>query len=302
MKPGVGEGGESPPISSDGRLAWLRWTRDENVWRLPLGGGAPKRLLFSTRRDNDPHISPDGRTITFASDRSGSEQVWIANADGSDDRPVTAMKGSMTGGGRFSPDGRRIVFVSSKPGQMEVYRTTPEGRTPVRVTNDPGHDCGASFSRDGRFTYFASNRDGRFQVWKVPSDGGGAPVRVTRNGGFAALESADGKTLYYAKRIERATWSVWRMPADGGDEELVLPLIATWGDFDVTPDGIAFIDAPSAGARLALHPFGGGAEKVLHTMEKRTSFGVAVSRDASWLLFSQYDQESTEILTVDRFR
>ncbi len=298
----VGEGGESPSISSGGRLAWLRWSRDENVWRLPLQGGAPERLVFSTRRDNDPHFSPDGKRITFASDRSGSEQVWIANADGSDARPLTAMKGTMTGGGRWSPDGTSIVFVSNEAGQMEVYRTTPEGQTPVRLTNDPGHDSGASYSRDGRFVYFGSNRDGGFQVWKVRSDGSGPPARVTRNGGFAALESSDGRALYFAKRIEQAVWSVWRMPADGGAEELVLPRIATWGDFDVTPEGIAFIDAPRAGARLAFRPFDGGPERLLHTMEKRTSFGVAVSPDGTSLLFSRYDQESTEILTVDRFR
>ena len=89
---------------------------------------------------------------------------------------------------------------------------------------------------------------------------------------------------------------------DGGAEELVLPRIATWGDFDVTPEGIAFIDAPRAGARLAFRPFDGGPERLLHTMEKRTSFGVAVSPDGTSLLFSRYDQESTEILTVDRFR
>ncbi|MBK9090961.1 MAG: PD40 domain-containing protein [Holophagales bacterium] len=298
----VGEGGESPTISSTGRLAWARWTRDENIWRLPLAGGAPERLVCSTRRDNDPHFSPDGKRITFASDRTGSHQIWIANADGSDARPLTATKGTMAGGGRWSPDGRSIVFVCNEPGQMELYLTTPEGRSPRRLTDDKAHDSAPSFSRDGRWIYFASNRDGDFQVWKIPADGGAPPVRVTRNGGYSALESSDGRTLYYGRRGEEAAWSLWSVPVGGGEETLLLPRIATWGDFDVGADGIYFIDTPRAGARILLHPFGGSAETLLGTLEKRTSFGVTVAPDERTLLYTQYDQESTELMLVDRFR
>ena len=298
----VGEGGESPTLSSTGRLAWARWTRDENVWRLPLGGGVPERLVFSTRRDNDPHFSPDGRKITFGSDRSGSHQVWIANSDGSDARPLTAMKGTMAGGGRWSPDGRSIVFVCNEPGQMELYLTTPDGQSPRRLTDNKTHDSAPSFSRDGRWIYFSSNRGGDFQVWKIPTDRGGPPVRVTRNGGYSALESPDGRTLYYGRRGEEAAWSLWSVPVGGGEETLLLPRIATWGDFDIGADGIYFIDKPRAGARILLHPFGGSVETLLGTLEKRTSFGIAVSPDERTLLYTQYDQESTELMLVDRFR
>lgn len=296
-----GEGAESPTISPRGRLVYVRTVRDENVWRLPLaGGGVPGKLIFSTRRDNNPLFSPDGRRVTFSSDRSGSHQVWIAGADGSDQRQLTSMGGTMTSGGRWSPDGRWIVFISNADGQMDVYRTTPDGRTPERLTTDPAHDTGPCYSRDGRWIYFASNRSGPFQVWRMAA-AGGAPTQVTRNGGYAAIESADGRTLYYSKRDDLGT-SVWRVPVGGGEETLVLPRIGTWADFDLLADGIVYVDSPLAGARLVLRGFRGQPERMLATLGKRTSFGVAVSPDETTVLYTQVDVETTELMLVDGFR
>ncbi|MBK9090962.1 MAG: PD40 domain-containing protein [Holophagales bacterium] len=296
------EGGTSPAISSDGRLAWVRRTRDENIWRRPFAGGTPERIAVSTRRDDDPRYSPDGSRITFASDRSGSPQAWISDADGSRARPLTAMQGTKTRGARWSPDGRSIVFLSNEPGQMEIYRTTPEGQTPQRLTVNPAQDGAPSFSRDGRWIYFGSNRDGDFQVWKMRAEGAEEPVRVTRNGGYAALESPDGRTLFYARRSEEAGFEVLSAPVGGGRETLVAPRIADWGDFDVTAGGIVCIDPRGANERIILHPFDGGPEKVLATLDRRPSFGISVSPDGRWLLYTLVEQDATELLSVDRFR
>jgi hypothetical protein len=49
-------------------------------------------------------------------------------------------------------------------------------------------------------------------VWKIPANGGGQ-VQVTRKGGFAPLESPDGKFLYYTKALSAT--SVWKVPVGG---------------------------------------------------------------------------------------
>ena len=66
------------------------------------------------------------------------------------------------------------------------------GGLPRRLTLEASLDAVPSWSGDGRWVYFGSNRAGGLQVWKVPADGGPA-IQVTRNGGFAAFESPDGK-------------------------------------------------------------------------------------------------------------
>jgi len=149
--------------------------------------------------------------------------------------------------------------------------------TPVPLTSYAGNITDPVFSPDGNQVAFA---------W---------------NGGYAAIESVDGKTLYYAKRDDLLIWAVWRMPAEGGEEIKVIPQISTWGDFDVTDLGIYYIDSPLARAKSRLRRFAGESDDALGTLEKRVSFGVSVSSDNRFVLYSPYDQESTELVLVDNF-
>ena len=66
------------------------------------------------------------------------------------------------------------------------------------LTGGPFNSQVPSWSRDGEWIYFSSDRSGRFEIWRIPSQGGSAE-QVTRDGGYVARESADGKTLYYTK-------------------------------------------------------------------------------------------------------
>lgn len=62
------------------------------------------------------------------------------------------------------------------------------------------------------------------QLWKV-SFKGGAPVQVTRNDGVYAIESRDGRFLYYPKLAQPG---IWKMPLKGGEETRVLDQPGTW--------------------------------------------------------------------------
>lgn len=298
-----GEGGEAPTIAAPDRLVFVRWVRDENIWRLPLpDGGRAERFVYSTRRDIEPRCAPDGRHVTFTSDRSGSHQVWLCNVDGSDPRQLTSLGGTMTSGARLSPDGTRVVFLSSQDGQFELYLTSPDGRAPQRLTDNQAHDSAPSWSRDGSWLYFASNREDGFQIWKMAPEPGAPAVRVTRDGGYAALESPDGRTLYYARREEGLSWAVWQMATAGGPPSMVIPRIASWGDFDVTAAGIYYLEGSQAGARVHLRRFADGSDPVLATLTKRPSFGLSACPDDTCVLFSQVDQESTELTLLQGFR
>ena len=295
------EGALFAACSRLGNLVFLRESRDENVWRLPLEGGQPGRaapLVASTRKDTEPHFSPDGQLITFTSDRSGGSQVWLSGADGGRPLQLTSLAAGNTSGARLSPDGRRIVFLSDATGSMDLYLTTPDGKEPVRLTPSARHETAASWSRDGAWIYFGSNREDDMQVWKMRPEPGAPALRVTRGGGYAPVESADGKTLYYARA--GPPWSLWKVPTEGGEETVVLPHIVNWGAFDVTAAYLYYLTAADRKGQLRRRRLSDGSDELLLVLEKPYAFGVAAAPDDSAVLWGQLDHHSSELMLIER--
>lgn len=90
-------------------------------------------------------------------------------------------------------------------------------------------------------------------MWKV-SVAGGTETQVTTQGGFAALESADGN-LYYSKSAGQYP-EIWKIAVKGGDESALSPLVRprTWSSWTVTKDGILLVaDLPDGKTHLSLY-------------------------------------------------
>jgi Tol biopolymer transport system component len=299
----VGEGGWYPAVSRQGRLVYTREWTDSNIWRVELGrgkNGLSKATPFisSTRGDNSVQYFPDGRRIAFASERSGAWEIWVCDANGSNAVQLTSF-GAVSGTPHWSPDGERITFDSNVEGQFEIYVISANGGKPRRLTTNPAQDLAPSFSRDGRWINFASNRTGRREVWRVSPDGGDAK-QVTRNGGFAASESTDGKSLYYTKTSE--TSALWTAPASGGEERQLLEAVA-WRAFSVVKDGIYFIPPPGSDGNSAIQffAFATGKTRPIALIEKLVSYGLPVSPDERWILYSQVDQQIADLMLVENF-
>lgn len=300
-----GEGGEFPSLSRDGSLVFARPINDLNLWRLPLREGRPGRpepLLSSTRMDGAPALSPDGRRLVFTSDRAGSMQLWLASADGSHPVQLTSIVATNTTGGRWSPDGSRVVFTSNPEGHRDIFLTTPNGRQPLRLTRSASHDTSPSWSRDGAWIYFGSNREDGFQVWKMKPEPDAAPVRVTRGGGNTTRESADGRTLYFAKAMGSGPWSIWKMPTGGGEETLLIPRLAQSWFFEVTASGIYYLTSELPGGELRFHRLSDGSDTLLLRLDKRSGFGLAAAPDDSAVIYTVYDVDATELMYVEKFR
>lgn len=302
----LGEAAGEPAIAArQARLVYTRATWRTNTWRLDLhskgANGSPlaTRLLSSTRADYNAQYSPDGRRITFHSMRSGWSEIWICDSDGSNARQLTFLRAPMTGSPRWAPDGNRIVFDSNAEGQFELYTISTEGGKPRRLTINPAQDGLGSWSRDGKSIYFVSSRSGTRQVWKMPAEGGNA-IQLTRHGGEAAFESPDNRFVYYSRG--RGETSLWRVPVDGGEEQHVLDSVL-FLNFVVTPDGIFFVRGPANGASsIRFFSFKTGATTFVAPMEGPAAMGLSLSSDGRYILYSETEQQSTELMLVENFR
>ena len=190
-----GERATAISIAGTGRLVYSAQSRDTALYELALPGPpvTPVALaaFSSTFDEQTPHYSPDGQRLAFASTRSGAEEIWIANRDGSNPLQVTSMGGPQCSNPQWSPDGRTLLFNSRRAGAGDLYLLQPDTGKLTQLTKDPTDESEARWSRDGRWIYFASNRTGRDEVWRMPA-AGGAPAQITRQGGIAAVESGDG--------------------------------------------------------------------------------------------------------------
>ena len=305
---GAGENAWRPSTSRRGnQLAYTLLSENDTIWRLDLRDerhalGPPVRLLSGRGYVWRPRYSPDGKKISFESDRLGYGDLWICDADGSNCSQLTSLH-TGTGAPRWSPDGRYLSFESIVQDYYEVYVLEVPGGTPRVVPTFPGANNGApNWSRDGQWIYFYSGHEnGPYQLWKVPLKGG-PPVRVTTNGGVYAIESVDRSVLYYSKYGQQG---IWKVSIDGGEEARVLNDACCWDAWDVSRTGIYFLNlnVPPHG-RIEFFDFANRQSTSIFSLDKASSRygGLALSPDGKSLLFGQNERTEFYIMLVKNFR
>jgi Tol biopolymer transport system component len=299
--PGAGAASFSPAVSSRGnRLAYATGALDANFWSVDLAthASAMDRALSSSYRDVFPQFSPDGKRVVFYSNRSGSLQVWVANADGSQAGALTSMSGPVTGSPRWSPDGQQIAFDSNTGGAYHVYVIAGDGGQPRQVTRL--RSFFANWSRDGRWIYFTSPASGDDQIWKAPATGGD-PVQVTHGGGEGPVESVDGKALYFVRQNRGG--GIWKMPVAGGDEDRVLKNEVYRVNYAVTDKGIYFTPRSARDGTSSVQFFSFASGKVIQIVKvaKLLDLGLGVSPDGRTLLYSQIDHTGSNLMLIESF-
>jgi Tol biopolymer transport system component len=284
------------------RLAYSVGTQDTNIWKVDLSAksAALDGGLSSTFRDVFPQYSPDGKRVTFYSNRAGKLDIWVANADGSQAARLTSMNAITSGSPRWSPDGQQVAFDSNAGGLYHVYAVSADGGQPRKLVKDDAESLTANWSHDGRWIYYASKRSGEFQVWKIPAQGGDA-VQLTHGGGIAPTESPDGKMVYFTK--ESGTEGLWKMPVDGGPETNVVPSVYRY-NYAVTDRGIYFASDATRNQKASIQflSFATGMATPILQVQKPLDLGLAVSPDGRTLLYTQIDSSARNLTLVENFR
>ena len=160
-----------PDFSPDGSRILFTYaaigSADADLFVIGADGTGLVQLTTGPANDVLGAYSPDGQRIVFTSDRTGTGQVYVMDADGSDQVQLTfdpAFKDQVPD---WSPDGSRIAYAAGDPGDVLVMNA--DGSDQHTIVGGPTDDFGSAWSPDGGQIAFIRFDDRT--VYVVDADG-----------------------------------------------------------------------------------------------------------------------------------
>lgn len=171
-------------VSPDGQTIVFELVGD--IYAMSITGGKAVPIATGLAFQSQPRFSPDGKSMVYISDESGSENVWIANADGTDAHNISNLARPFLLSPEWSPDGRMIYATvvdgqgirsgGTTKGEAELWRfevSTSKGTKFIANANGPASPLisspapgpySAHISHDGHSLYYTSVRPRAYGV------------------------------------------------------------------------------------------------------------------------------------------
>ena len=294
-------GGENAEayFSFDGKKLSFQSKRDgrgcDQIYSMNIDGSNVKMVSNGEGRTTCSYFFKGGKKILYASTFHGAKEcppnpdfskgyVWAiyptydiyqANADGSDIKPLTTTPGS-DAEATISPDGKKIIFTSMRDGDLDLYVMDTNGKNVKRLTNELGYDGGAFFSPDNKqivYRSFHPKTDAEiarykdrlahdlieptvFEVWVMNVDGTNKrQVTKLNAASFAPFFTPDGKkiifcTNYFATDARKRNFDLALINVDGSGIERVTYNESFDGFPMFSPDGKKLVFASNRNAKV----------------------------------------------------
>jgi imidazolonepropionase-like amidohydrolase/Tol biopolymer transport system component len=233
-----------------------------DIYTIPVTGGKAVLLAGGKSWEVQPRYSPDGKSISYTSDKEGGDNIWIMNADGTGKHSITKENFRLLNNASWTPDGQFLVarkhFTGTRSlgaGEMWLYhKTGGEGVQLTKRKNDQ-QDAGEPIvSPDGKFIYwsedvtpgpyFQYNKDpyaGIYAIKRLNRQTGDIETVTGSTGGACRPQiSPDGKLLAFVKRV-RLKSVLYLHNIDSGEEWPIYDDLShdqqeTWAIFGVYPN------------------------------------------------------------------
>jgi len=234
-------------VSPDGQTIVFELLGD--IYTMPATGGTASRITSGPAFDSQPRYSPDGKRIVFLSDRSGAENVWLMNADGSLPKQLTKGETSLFVSPEWTPDGKYIVASKTEGVLGSAYTMWiwhVDGGSGSKLITDKGEGApgasrstiisalGAAFGPEGRYVWFSRHRGGfgynlQFPEWELAIydrvEGKVYPQTDAYGSAMRPVVSPDGHWLVYGTRFDAQTGLRLRDLRTGDERWLAWPVV-----------------------------------------------------------------------------
>jgi len=232
------------------------------IWVVPYGDATRARMVAPGSMGGITWSTSE--RIVFTSNVSGSTDIWIMEADGTNKKQLT-FDTFIERDPSVSPDGRYLVFASNQTGAFNIWRIDLDGNNPKQLTNG-GDEQFPSCSPDGRWVIYQGFVAGVPTIWKVPMEGGES-VQLTNKYSNSPAISPDGKQIAYIYLDDAISrWKVAVMPIDGpgSTKTFDIPRLSiphlSWQRVRWTADGnaLTYIDNRDDVSNVWKQPLNGG--------------------------------------------
>jgi Tol biopolymer transport system component/DNA-binding winged helix-turn-helix (wHTH) protein len=294
-----------PSVSGQrNRLVYAELSYECNIWGMRISAEREvafldEPLIASTRMDHQPVWSPGGNRIAFISDRSGSREIWMTDAAGTDPHQLTDLVGTHVINPRWAPDEERIAFSGIPEGYMNVYVMNLDDRAPRRLKAARRHELVVAWDHDGEWLYFQTDVAEGWQIWRMRPDGTGREVLT--DPGYEALEAnSTGDSILCLKRPEGEIWRV--SLTDGGAERIVdADTMRSWWEIAPAGGGLFHLRA-LGGDRAVLARYDLAAARDDSLAEVPISIEtLAISPDQTMLLYGITRRIESDLILVEGF-
>jgi hypothetical protein len=276
-----------------------------DIWALPVDPtshtavGAAVVRIDSTAAERAQSFSPDGRKLAFTSAISGTGQLWLANADGSERRQLTHLPQPVMSSTQWSPDGRQIAFPVVDPagGDLITNVIDVEGGLPRPLFKGYVND----WSADGQYLY-AFRLGAPEMTWRARV-ADGALEELFHGGG--TVETVDGVELLYSKNNHFGIFAraLAGDVAANPERKLLDDYYPARGDIVPVEDGFYYVRHTDGGEPRAFGFYEYATQRAhdVAPAPKSVDIGMTVSPDGEELLYSAWGPGSDFDLKVLEF-
>jgi serine/threonine protein kinase/Tol biopolymer transport system component len=296
-------------ITSDStKLVTLQSTTTCNLWLVTnADSNQPRQITTGSRLDGREGLAytTDGEVV-YSSNVSGNMDLWVMNADGSNQRQLTADAGNNSRP-VVTRDRRYIIFESDRSGTSNIWRIDADGTNPRQLTSGSG-EANPHYTPDGKWVVYSLLGAGKPTVWRVSIDGG-APQHIIDRYTTNPAVSPDGKSIacFYRDEQSNARTKIAVFNADGGEpirtfELAEAPLFdSASSGLRWSPDGKALIYAVTNGnvSNLFSQPISDGPAKQVTNFRSDRIFSFDWAADGKQLMLSRGVVTSDVVLISD---
>jgi len=169
------------------------------VFSTPTDEGDLRQITDTPSRDKEPRYSPDGKWISFVSDRNGREEIYVVASSGAGEPKRLTDLDTLKTSRVWSPDSKEMAFTTSDFRLMKVDAAS--GQTSELTTSKYGMMMGLAYSPDGKWiAYSKPDQTRNNDIFLIPS-AGGQERKVTFDSyrDMAPTFSRDGRKLYFLR-------------------------------------------------------------------------------------------------------